>query len=125
MFKLSNRSQTRLAGVDSGLAAVVRRAIEISQVDFSVIEGLRTIGKQKEYFDTGKSKTMNSRHLTGHAVDLYPWVDGKTSHADHHYELLKKAMFTAAKELNEPIEWGGNWKSIIDKPHWQKPWVTK
>lgn len=120
-FVISKKGLERLSTVHSDLQKVVKLAITLTKTDFSVIEGLRTIERQKELFATGKSQTMNSRHLTGHAVDLYPWVNGKTSHADNHYQDVKNAMFEAAKRLNVKIEWGGHWKSFIDKPHWQLP----
>ncbi len=69
-FRLSQRSLDRLSGVKPQLVAVVRRAIELTTVDFGVTEGLRTIETQRRYVDTGKSQTMDSRHLTGDAVDL-------------------------------------------------------
>ena len=77
MFKLSLKSKNLLKGVNPKLVAVVERAIEISKVDFGVTEGLRTVETQRKYVATGKSRTMNSMHLTGHAVDLVAFVDGK------------------------------------------------
>lgn len=125
MFKFSDKSLGRLAGLHKDLIAVVVRAIQITEVDFTVIEGMRTIEKQRMNIRDGVSTTLKSRHLTGHAVDLYPWVDGKTSHLPEHYLMLKDAMFKAADEQNIQIEWGGDWKSFIDKPHFQLPWSVK
>ncbi|WP_050875035.1 M15 family metallopeptidase, partial [Yersinia frederiksenii] len=71
-FRFSQRSENNLKGINPDLLKVVRRALEISAVDFSVIEGLRTIERQKELVATGKSQTMNSRHISGNAVDLFP-----------------------------------------------------
>lgn len=119
MFKLGSRSLGHLEGVKEDMCKVVLRAIQITTVDFSVVDGLRTLEEQKRYFASGASKTMKSRHLDGEAVDIYPWVDGKTSHAANHYDAISTAMFKAAKELGVEIEWGGHFKSIIDKPHWQ------
>jgi peptidoglycan L-alanyl-D-glutamate endopeptidase CwlK len=101
---------------------VVERAIEITKQDFTVIEGLRTKKRQEELVKKGASKTMNSRHLTGHAVDITPWVDGTISWDWKYYNEIKEAMFLAARELNVPLEWGGNWTSFRDGPHWQLPW---
>jgi peptidoglycan LD-endopeptidase CwlK len=74
-FQFSQRSLDRLIGVHPDLVRVVQTAISIAKSDFMVIEGIRTLEKQREYFQAGKSLTMKSRHLTGHAVDLAPYVD--------------------------------------------------
>ena len=120
-FKLSEKSLRRLDGVHPDLVKVVKRAIEITPVDFVVIEGLRTKSRQAYLLDAGKSRTMNSYHLTGHAVDIAPIVDGKVSWDWKHYYPLADAMMEAAKELNVKIEWGGRWKTFPDGPHWQIP----
>ena len=120
-FKLSQKSLQRLSGVHPDLQAVVKRAIEITPVDFLVIEGLRTKARQAYLLDAGKSRTMNSYHLTGHAVDIAPIVDNKVSWDWKHYYPLADAMIQAAKELNVKIEWGGRWKTFPDAPHWQIP----
>ena len=120
-YKLSEKSLRRLDGVHPDLVKVVKRAIEITPVDFVVIEGLRTKSRQAYLLDAGKSRTMNSYHLTGHAVDIAPIVDGKVSWDWKHYYPLADAMMEAAKELNVKIEWGGRWKTFPDGPHWQIP----
>jgi peptidoglycan L-alanyl-D-glutamate endopeptidase CwlK len=107
-FVLSRLSLSRLEGVHPDLVKVVKRAIEITEVDFRVSEGLRTKARQAELVKSGASQTQNSRHLTGHAVDL----DYK----------IADAVKQAAKELNVPIEWGGDWKTFKDGPHFQLPW---
>ncbi len=121
-FNLSARSKSRLVGVHPDLVKVVERAIQITEIDFVVLEGLRTLATQRKYVANGASRTMRSRHLTGHAVDIAPWVGGKVSWHWPHYNPLAVAMKQAAKELNVPIEWGGDWKSFKDGPHWQLPW---
>ena len=63
MYKLSKRSLNNLNGVHPDLVKVVKRALEISDVDFTVVEGLSTLKKQKEYFNKGVSKTMKSKNL--------------------------------------------------------------
>ena len=120
-WQLSQRSIDRLKGVNSTLVNVVKRAIEISQYDFMVIEGLRTLETQKKYVAEGKSKTLNSYHLTGHAVDLAPLENGAIdwNNKKGQFDAVAKAMKQAAKELNVDIEWGGDWKSFVDKPHFQ------
>lgn len=118
MFKLSQRSIDRLNGVHPDLVSVVKHAIERSEVDFMVTEGLRTKERQKELVAAGASKTMNSRHITGHAVDLAAYVNGIRWDWPL-YEKIAKAMKQAAYELNIKIEWGGDWKSFKDGPHFQ------
>lgn len=72
-FRFSQRSLNNLKGVHSDLVKEVRRALEISELDFTVIEGVRTKERQAQLFKQGATKTMNSRHLTGHAVDIVPY----------------------------------------------------
>lgn len=124
MFKLSQRSIDRLNGVHPDLVSVVKLAIERSDVDFMVTEGLRSKERQKELVAAGASKTMNSRHITGHAVDLAAYVNGIRWDWPL-YEKIAKAMKQAAYELNIKIEWGGDWKSFKDGPHFQIPWGSK
>lgn len=119
MFKLSKSSLNKLQGVKQPLVDVVKRAIELSEVDFGVSEGIRTLERQKALYEAKKSLTMNSRHLTGDAVDLYAWVNGYVDWNFSNYEKIAKAMFKAANELDVEIEWGGSWKSFRDGPHFQ------
>lgn len=121
-FKLGKRSLSNLEGVHPDLVKVVNRAIELTQVDFTVIEGLRTKERQAQLLKEKKTTTKNSRHLTGHAVDLAAWVDGTVSLNWDHYYKIAEAVKQAAKELNISIEWGGEWKSFPDALHWQLPW---
>ena len=115
-YKLGNRSKDNLSGVHEDLVAVVEKAIEITEKDFTVIEGLRDIERQKELVATGKSTTLNSRHLDGHAVDIAPWP---ISWDWDEFYPIADAMKQAAKELNVDLEWGGDWKNFPDAPHWQ------
>lgn len=121
-FKFGERSEQRLKGVHPAMLAVVRRALELTKVDFAVIEGLRTVERQKELFAAGASQTMRSRHLTGHAVDLAPIVGGSVRWDWPLFYKIADAMDAAAAELKVPIEWGGRWVSFKDGPHWQLPW---
>lgn len=117
-YKLSKRSLDNLAGIHPDLVAVIHRAIEITPVDFMVIEGLRTVARQKELFAAGATRTMNSRHLTGHAVDLAAWVGGIRWDWPL-YDAIAVAVKKAAKELNVPITWGGDWTTFRDGPHFE------
>lgn len=119
---LSPTSLKRLQGIHPDLVKVVKRAAEITDTPFMVTEGLRTLARQRQLVASGASKTMNSRHLNGHAVDLACTVDGKLSWAWPLYYKLAKIVKKAAAEVNVPIEWGGDWKSFKDGPHWQLPW---
>ncbi len=121
-YTFSKTSITRLAGVHTDLARVAKRALELSEVDFGITEGRRTLVKQKEYFAAGATTTMNSRHLTGHAIDVVAYVNGKVRWDWPLYHKIAAAMKQAAQELNVPIEWGGDWKKFKDGPHFQLPW---
>jgi len=100
---------------------VGKRSIQITPIFFIVGEGLRTKERQAYLVEKGASKTMNSRHLTGDAVDLAPIVDNKVSWDWKHFHPLAEAVKQAAKEVKVEVEWGGEWKSFPDAPHWQLP----
>lgn len=121
-FVLSKRSLDRLEGLHPDLVKVVKRAIEITDTDFAISEGLRTKVRQAELVKAGASTTMRSRHLTGHAVDLVAYIGYDPRWDWPLYPKLAAAMKAAAKELNVPIEWGGDWKKFKDGPHFQLPW---
>jgi len=108
-FKLSQRSLDKLEGVDSDLVAVVKRAIELTKVDFGVIYGMRTEEEQKKLVAAGKSQTMKSNHLIGKAVDLMAYVDGKGVWELNVYDDLSDAMKAAAEELGTSVKWGAAW----------------
>ncbi|WP_097411346.1 M15 family metallopeptidase, partial [Escherichia coli] len=113
------RSEKNLEGVKPQLVAVVRRALELTEVDFGITEGLRTKERQKQLVAEGKSQTMNSRHLTGDAVDVVAWVGSQVSWDWPLYEKIAQAFKQAAAELGTAIEWGGEWRSLKDGPHFQ------
>lgn len=124
MFALTSADEQKLIGVHPRLVAVIRRAARTSTIRFRVIEGLRSIERQRELVAAGASKTMNSRHLTGHAVDVVPIDDGgKVSWDWPLYRKLAPFLKAAAKAERVPIEWGGDWKSFKDGPHWQLPFA--
>jgi hypothetical protein len=120
-FVFSEKSRRRLEGLHPDLVSVVHRALQITPIDFVVIEGLRTKERQRYLFDKGATRTLNSRHITGHAVDLAPLKNGKPSWNWDDYYPLSEAMKTAASELGIQVEWGGDWTSFKDGPHWQLP----
>ncbi len=119
MYKLGSRSKQRLKGMHEDLIKVVERAIEISIVDFTVLEGLRTPERQKTLMESGASQTLNSRHITGHAVDLGAWVDDQVDWSWPLYHKIATAMKEAAKQLDVAIVWGGDWKGFPDGPHFE------
>ena len=119
MFKLGKRSIERLQGVHPDLVRVVERAIELSTVDFTVLEGLRSPERQQTLVASGASQTLNSRHITGHAVDLGAWVDNQVDWSWPLYHQIANAMKAAATELGISIVWGGDWKTFKDGPHFE------
>lgn len=119
---LNARSLKNLEGVHEDLVLVVHRASEITNLDFIVTEGLRTLEKQKMLFEKGASKTMKSRHLTGHAIDLAAVIDGEVRWDFPLYDQLADTMKEAAQIEGVAIEWGGSWLKFRDGPHFQLPW---
>ena len=117
MFKLSENSLNKLKGVDPKLVAVVKRAIELSTVDFAVTEGLRTVETQRKYVAAGKSQTMKSKHIDGKAVDLVAYVAGNISWELNLYDNIADAMARAAKELGVTLKWGAAW-NVLDITKW-------
>jgi peptidoglycan L-alanyl-D-glutamate endopeptidase CwlK len=120
-FELGKRSLQRLEGVHPHLVRVVKRAIGCSHIDFTVLEGLRTLQRQKRLMAEGATRTMNSRHLTGHAVDIAPMIGGTIRWDWPLYHELAPIIKKAAADLEIPITWGGDWKSFKDGPHWELP----
>jgi len=119
---LTDRSKKRLEGVHEDLVKVVERAAEITEIPFIITEGLRSVERQKQLVAAGASQTMRSRHLTGHAVDLAAVIDGEVRWDWPLYSKLAAAMKAASEEVDVPIEWGGDWTTLKDGPHFQLPW---
>lgn len=120
-FSLSTRSLDRLRGVNPKLQAVVRRAITLTKVDFGVIEGVRTLERQQELFDSKASQTMKSKHLAdedgyGSAVDLMAYINNRGCWELTVYDDIADAMKEAAQDADVNIRWGCAWhiKNIAD-----------
>ena len=111
-YVLGARSLKRLEGVHPDLVRVVKRAIAITSVDFTVLEGLRTAARQRQLVAAGASQTMRSRHLTGHAVDLGAYVGGSVRWDWALYLQLAEAVRHASAATGVPIRWGGTWKEL-------------
>ena len=140
-YKLSERSLKSLEGVDPNLVKIVKRAIEITEQDFIVIEGLRT--KEQMMINYGKGRTASqlavhgipasyakpkeakvtwlnnpfaSNHAKGKAVDIVPapvtWDDIAK------FKKINEAMQVAAKEFGIKLSYGGDWTKK-DYPHWE------
>lgn len=119
-----DRSLKNMEGIHPDLRKVMDRALEISETDMTVIEGLRTVERQKELVRKGFSKTMNSRHITGHAVDVVPYpIAHRLSYPQEKWDQVANAILTAAKELGVDLIWGyGSWG--WDHPHYQLTWKS-
>ena len=157
MYKWSNASASKLAKVHPDLQKVMNRALEIlyetGGPDVKVLEGKRTLARQKQLVAKGASWTMRSRHLTGHAVDLGALLGGQVSWHWDLYDQVAEAVRQAAIDVGVPIEWGAAWsditkadsaaeakaayiaskrkhtdkkkrRPILDGPHYQLPWKT-
>jgi peptidoglycan L-alanyl-D-glutamate endopeptidase CwlK len=111
------RSERNLIGVHPDLVKVIRRAAKAG--GFIVTEGLRTKARQAQLVKAGASKTMNSRHLTGHAIDVAALVNGEVRWDWPLYAAIAKEMKRAAADLKVPIIWGGDWRTFKDGPHFE------
>jgi peptidoglycan LD-endopeptidase CwlK len=120
--KLNERSERNLVGVHPRLVAIVRRAATMLDDDglgFIVTEGLRTVERQRQLVAKGASRTMNSRHITGHAVDIAATIDGEVRWDWPLYGQLAGHMKLAAGDLGTIMVWGGDWRSFRDGPHFE------
>lgn len=140
---LSKSSVAKLKGVHPDLVRVIKRAAANTKIPFIVVEGVRTLERQKELLKAGATKILNSRHITGHAVDLVPLIDGKPRWDWSLYLGLADCVRQAARDEKVPVRWGGSWselnkingqittkllsKSFPDGPHFElprrKPWL--
>lgn len=118
-FSLSQRSLNNLVGVDKRLVQVVHLAIELTKVDFAVIEGVRTPQRQRELFDKGASQVREGgTHVQGRAVDLMAYIDDRASWELNLYDDIADAMKAAAIEFDVPLRWGAAW-TVKDIRKWQ------
>ena len=111
------RDKARLTGVHPDLGAVVEAARQL--LPFIVVEGMRTRERQAQLVKAGASRTMDSRHLTGHAVDLAPTVAGKVRWDWPLFFPMAKAVKDAAQARGVAIVWGGDWPRFRDGPHFE------
>ncbi len=137
MSKFSQRSLDTLKGIHPDLVKVLNEAIKNTPVDFTITNGVRTTKEQQALYAKGRTVggsivtnadgvKNKSNHQAksdgyGYAIDLYPFVNGSVDLNDKPNNLKKIAdhILSVAKSLNIKIEWGGNWKSIIDRPHFE------
>jgi len=122
MYRFSQRSYDRMVGMRPELIAVATRALALTTVDFGISEGLRTPARQAQLVQAGASQTLKSRHLTGHAIDVAAYVGADVRWDWPLYDQIAVAMKAAAAELRVPLEWGGDWTTLRDGPHYQLPW---
>jgi peptidoglycan LD-endopeptidase CwlK len=119
---LNERSLKALQSVHPDLLKVVNMAAKITTEDFIITEGLRTLERQKMLVAKGFSKTMKSRHLTGHAIDFAPLIDGEVTWKTPAFLPIIAIFKEASRHLSVPIESGSDWKSFKDYPHIQLTW---
>ena len=119
MPEFHQRSLANLDTVHPDLKRVMLEAIENAPFDFGITEGLRTKERQQQLFNEGKSQTLNSRHLTGNAVDIVIFIDNKVTWDLKYYKVLSEHIKAVAKLNDVPIVWGGDWKSFVDAVHFE------
>lgn len=119
VYKFSDRSRRNLVGVHPDLVRVMWRAIRITPIDFVITEGLRTEARQRQLVDAGASRTMRSRHLTGHAVDVAVLIGREVRWDWPLYVQLSRFVKEAAVVERVPITWGGDWPKFRDGPHYE------
>lgn len=120
-FIFGSASEKNLQGVHPDLVQLARAALALSPVDFKITEGRRTIERQRQLVAEKKSQTMNSRHITGHAIDVIALPTPAGSWDMKYYKQIAEAFKQASDGLTIPVEWGGNWTTLRDGPHFQLP----
>lgn len=116
--RMDQRSEARLEGVHPDLVKLIREVAKQTDQRFVITEGLRTAERQKQLVAAGASQTMNSRHLSGHAVDVAIVIDGEIRWDWPLYERFSVLMKSSAAALGIDIVWGGDWK-MRDGPHYE------
>lgn len=122
------KSLERLGTIHPDLARAIERAVRLSEVDIAILEGVRSLERQRKLLASGATKTLRSRHLPhardglARAVDIAPVVDGEVRWDWPLYHRLAAVVKNAAVQENVPVEWGGDWRTFKDGPHWQLPW---
>lgn len=117
MFTLSDRSKSRLEGIEPKLIALTELAIDYTKIDFGVTCGMRTVAEQQELVDSGASQTMDSKHISGQAVDVVAYIGPRISWELNLYDDIADAFKIAAIETDTPIRWGAAWH-IPDIREW-------
>ena len=125
-FNFGKSSEKRLNGVDQDLVKVARKALYYGIMDFSVVQGIRTIEEQEKLYAQGRTQpghivtwTMKSKHLEGNAIDIAPYINGRIDwNGPDNFNILSALMFRAAMELSSQIKWGGFW-TVKDRPHFE------
>lgn len=120
-FIFGSASEKNLQGVHPDLVQLAHAALALSPVDFKITEGRRTIERQRQLVAEKKSQTMNSRHITGHAIDVIALPTPAGSWDMKYYKQIAEAFKQASDGLTIPVEWGGNWTKLRDGPHFQLP----
>ncbi|WP_269514320.1 M15 family metallopeptidase [Brevundimonas subvibrioides] len=118
-FRLSSRSHARLKGVHPALVGIVEAAILTSPIDFMVTEGMRSPARQAALVKAGASRTLNSRHITGHAVDLAAVVEGQIRWDWPLYPRIAAHIKATAMTRGVALVWGGDWPRLRDGPHFE------
>jgi peptidoglycan L-alanyl-D-glutamate endopeptidase CwlK len=126
--KLTQTSLKRLEGVHPHLVAVMKLAADLTTVPFQITCGTRSLAAQRKLVKLGVSRTLKSRHIPapnglGHAVDVVAYVAGKITWKEAAYHRIADAVKDAARRLGHPVEWGGDWTTFFDGPHFQLPWA--
>lgn len=117
--RFSARSMDHLAGVRPELVILAYHALLLSPIPFQITDGLRSQAEQEDLLAKGKSRTIRSRHLTGHAVDVVAIEDGKVSWDWNLYETIATAWKRASTETGIKVTWGGDWRGFRDGPHFE------
>lgn len=118
-MKLTITDQAKLAHVDPRLRQLIEAVAATTTIPFMVLEGRRTLERQKSLYAQGHTWTLNSKHLTGHAVDIAPLEDGEPTFAWPSYYRLAREIKATAATLGIAVRWGGDWKKTKDGPHWE------